>query len=264
MARIISESMSGILEELELESETFVTTRRLRELAGKYSVGTSPALIAHRLKKAGWLITTPQKGVWEFAPASYAGAYSKNDPLTGIKAFQIANPEIPFYLCMQTAAWAHGIADRLPLHTEVAFPTMPSKRLPEQIHAYHFTPNLETVIKKEVPCLACESVLVQMTAKPSGINSWESAMEWLPDLVYEFDIDKLLQELNGRANSVRQRTGYLLQGMYPEAADAIRQTTEVHAKVRFGPRQYARRNDETWKISDTILPISPKDMERVK
>ena len=94
MARTISKSMTGILEELELESKTYVTLGDLEALAGKHNVLTEPALIASRLKKAGWLLPTAQRGVWEFAPASMAGPYSRNDPLKEIKAFQLINPDI--------------------------------------------------------------------------------------------------------------------------------------------------------------------------
>lgn len=264
MARTITNSMSEILQELELDSETYISNQRLCELAEKYGIKTSPALIAYRLKEAGWLIPTPQQGVWEFAPASYAGAYSKNDPLKSVKTFMIANPEIQCFLCMQTAAWAIGIADRIPSITEVAFPEMPSKHIPNQMRAYRYRPNLDLLVRKEAPCLAPESILVHMTSKPSSVRSWESIYEWLPDLVYELKQEKLLQELQGRPNSVKQRTGYLLQNMYPDAAESIMKQTELHAKVRFGPREKALRNDEIWMVSDTVLPVSPKEMEKVK
>ena len=89
-------------------------------------------------------------------------------------------------------------------------------------------------------------------------------MEWLPDVVYESDKDKLLLELANRTDSVKQRTGYLLQGMYPEAAEAIMEITKPKSKVRFGSRGSSLRNDEKWKISDTTLPFSVKELEKVK
>ena len=264
MARTISNSMSNILQELELENETYVSIQKLKALAEKYSVRSAPSLIAYRLKKEGWLIATPQRGIWEFAPASYAGAYSKNDPLVCIKAFLLANPEVKCALCMQTAAWALGIADRLSVRTEIAFPDVQTKHIPKEIKAYRYLPNLDPVIRKGAPCLQPESVFVHLAAKPSAVRSWESTLEWLPDLVFEMEIKKLLRELEGRPNSVRQRTGYLLQSMFPDAAAAIQQATDLSSKVRFGPREKALRNDETWMISDTLLPISPKEMEKVK
>lgn len=264
MARSISKKMAEILQELELENETFVTSKKIQELSKKYSIKTSPALIAHRLKETGWLLATPQKGVWEFAPASYAGPFSKNDPLTSVKAFILANPDIECFLCLQTAAWALGLADRNPAKAEIAFPTMPRKHMPEQLYACLYKPNISPVEKKGVLCLAPESILVHMATKPSLVRSWNGALEWLPDLVYDLDIESLLLELSGRSNSIKQRTGYLLQNMFPDAANAIMEITTVRSKVRFGPRTKALRNDEHWMISDTILPISPKELEKVK
>ncbi len=60
------------------------------------------------------------------------------------------------------------------------------------------------------------------------------------------------------------KTGYLLQGMYLEAATEIMNHIGSRSKIRFGPRKPAIRNDERWMISDTILPFSPKETECVK
>lgn len=264
MARSISKAMAGILQELELENATYITAGRLQELAEQYSLASSPSLIASRLKKEGWLIATSQRGVWEFVPAAVAGVYSKNDPLMPIKSFMIANPDTLCYLCMQSAAWVLGVADRLPSLTEAAFPEVSKKHLANQICSYYYKPNIEIVKKRGVPCLAPESLLVHMTTKPSNVRSWEGVLEWLPDLIYETDKEILLEELKGRPNSVLQRTGYLLQSMYPDAAEMIKSSLQPHSKVRFGPRKKALRNDEEWMISDTILPISPSEMEKVK
>lgn len=264
MTRTISKSMAGILEDLELENEPFVNKNRIEKLARKHKVRSSATLIASRLKKAGWLLPTEQQGVWEFAPAAMAGPFSKNDPLMKIKAFRIANPDTPCYLCMQTAAWALGLADRVPAQKDLAFSEQQKLHVPEGISVYRFSPAVEPAFAKGVPCLAPESIIVHMALKPDHVRSWESAMEWLPDVVYEVKIDELLKELQGRKDSVKKRTGYLLQRMYPDAAEAIMEEIHSKAKVRFGPRQKALRNDEHWGISDTILPFSPKGLERVK
>lgn len=265
MARTISKSMTGILEELELESKTYVTLGDLEALAGKHNVLTEPALIASRLKKAGWLLPTAQRGVWEFAPASMAGPYSRNDPLKEIKAFQLINPDIKCYVCLQTAAWAMGLADRVPNRRELAFPQIPRRHLPDVITAYKYTPSIETREVRGIHCLAPESLLVHIATKPDMIISWESVMEWLPDVVYEMDIAVLLTELLDRTDSIKRRTGYLLQGMFPDAADAIYEINpKPTSKIRFGARKQSIRNDEKWKISDTVLPFSPKDLEKVK
>ena len=39
-------------------------------------VRTATRTVATRLRERGWLLPTGQRGVWEFAPAAVAGAYS--------------------------------------------------------------------------------------------------------------------------------------------------------------------------------------------
>ena len=265
MTRTISRSMSGILEDLELDNKTYGTLEELAEIAKKHKVSTEPAVIASRLKHSGWLLPTAQRGVWEFASASMAGPYSKNDPLKDIKAFQLSNPNLKSYVCLQTAAWAMGLADRVPMHKELAFPQIPRKRIPNAITAYIYNPTINVRNVRDVDCLAPESILVHIATKPDMIQSWESVMEWLPDVVYDCDINNILIEIADRTDSVKRRTGYLIQGMYPDASDDIfNSIPKPTSKIRFGARKQSVRNDEKWKISDTTLPFSPKEMERVK
>ena len=263
MTRTISKSMAGILEELELENDAVIDMQRLSYLAQKHNVKTEPAVIASRLRKAGWLLPTSQRGVWEFSPAAMAGAFSKNDPLLTVIAYMKANPDTECFLCMQTAAWALGLADRIPSRREVAFISKPAA-VPQELTAFHYEPVLDPVTVKGVPCLTPESIIVHIASKPVQIRSWESAMEWIPDVVYEIGIENLFTELSAKNDSVKRRTGYLLEGMYPEAAEAIAGIVSNSSKIRFGPRTKACRNNEKWKISDTILPFDPIELGRVK
>lgn len=84
--------------------------------------------------------------------------------------------------------------------------------------------------------LAPESAVVQMAAQPREVPSWQSAAEWLPELVYESDRGRVLGELGGRRASTWARTGYLLQGMRPDVAEVIMGASPPASKVRFGPR----------------------------
>lgn len=65
------------------------------------------------------------------------------------------------------------------------------------------------------------------------------------------------------ASRMRGR-GWLLQGMRPDVADAIMGERPPTSKVRFGPRVANRRNDERWKVADTLLPFGPREMEAVR
>ena len=264
MTRTISKSVADILEGLELDNKAYITLEEIAALAHKEGVLTDPSMIASRLKQTGWLLPTSQRGVWEFSPAARAGAFSQNDPLREIKAFQIANPDISCCLCLQTAAWALGLADRVPYKKELAFPEIPRRHIAKDIMTFRFKPTLEPKEVRGVPCLVPESIIVHLVVKPDQVKSWESVMEWLPDVVYESDAEKIMLELVGRPASVYQRTGYLLQMMYPAAADAIFEKTCPSSKIWFGPRQTVLRNDEKWKIADSILPFSPKELEKVK
>ena len=265
MTRTISKSLSNILEELELESQTYVTIEHISELAEKYGLLTDPYVMVTRLKQSGWLLPTSQKGVWEFASASMAGPYSKNEPLKDIKVFQKSNPDIECYVCLQTAAWTLGLADRIPVKKELAFPDVPRRHIPDSIAAFKYHSVLEPVKEKGVLCLPPESIIVHIASKPSVIRSWEGAMEWIPDVVYEMTIDNLYLELSDKNDSIKRRTGYLLQGMYPDAAEYIYNSIpKPAAKIRFGKRIPALRNDVKWMISDTALPYSPLRMEKVK
>ena len=264
MARTIPKSMAGILEDLELMRELYVNVSRIRELAQKYNIKTAPYIIASRLKEEGWLLPTSQRGVWEFVPASSAGVFSQNDPLGPVKAYRSANPDTECYLCLQSAAWALGLADRLPEHSQLAFPHIPRRGISEDIVTYVYQPSIGPVTAKGIPCLAPESIIVHIAARPAVIGAWESVLEWLPDVVYESKIDVLLEELRDRNDSVKKRTGYLLQGMYPSASEEIRKLITTDSKIRFGPRSGALRNDEKWNVSDTVLPVDPKKLERVR
>ena len=265
LTRTISKSMAGILEDLELNNKTYVTLDELAKLAKENGVLTEPSMIASRLKKAGWLLPTMQRGIWEFASAAMAGPYSRNDPLMEVKAFQLLNPQIECYVCLQTAAWVLGLADRVPAHKELAFSQIPKRQIPEVISAYKYSPEMKTKELRGVMCLSPESIIVHIATKPDVVQSWDSVMEWLPDVVYESEIKNLLIEISNRNDSIKRRTGYLLQGMYPAAADAIYDSIpKPSSKIRFGARNPSIRNDEKWMISDTTMPFPAKEMEKVK
>ena len=109
--------------------------------------------------------------------------------------------------------------------------------------------------------LAPESVIVHMTAKPRAVRSWQSALEWLPDLAGLLKAELLLEEIADRSNAVAARTGYLLQGMRPDIADVIYKRDTPKYKTWFGPRVPLLRHDNKWLIADTMLPFDPRKMD---
>lgn len=261
MTRTISPSMAGVLEQLELDQPALVTSADLTQLLDAHGVRTPARIVAARLREEGWLLPTGRRGVWEFAPAAAAGAYSRNDPVTPLRAFLLQRPSARCGLTFQAAAWALGLADRVPVRLEVAAAdAVLARQLPSMVTATVFAPHLEYVQHRGVPVLAPESVLVQMTTRPSAVRSWESAREWLPELAAALLWDSLARELDGRTGAVRARTGYLLQGMREDLAERIQTTKTPGGKTWFGPHGSLRRHDARWQIADTILPFDPRQL----
>jgi hypothetical protein len=268
MTRNISPQMAILLEELELEQPTLVTSDHLQRLVDHHAIRTPTKVIAARLREKGWLLPTGRRGVWEFAPAAVAGPYSRNDPVTPLRAFLLARPEAKCALTFQAAAWAHGLADRAPLRMEVAATTAAlAKQLPSSVAGSVFDPRLDPDELRGVPVLAPESVVVQMATKPAAVRSWASALAWLPELAHVLTWEMLEQELDGRPSSVLSRTGYLLQGLRPDLAQEIRDVglwaKKTVSKTWFGPRRTLLRHDAVWQIADTILPFDPRALEHV-
>ena len=104
MTRSISYSLAGVLEKLELERPTIVTTEMLSVILKEENIQTPTRIVAARLREKGWLLPTLIRGSWEFVPASSAGAYSANDPLLHVKSLQAKHPGIKFGLTFQSAA----------------------------------------------------------------------------------------------------------------------------------------------------------------
>lgn len=262
MARAIPKGLSGVLEELEFERPQLVTVSQLADLCGRAGVRTPAKVVASRLRDRGWLLATSRRGVWEFAPAEFAGAYSSEDPLLSLKAFAAVRPNERFALSSQTAAWALGLADRVPAVLSAAFEHAPAS-VPEGVHATTYRPNIPTVVTKGLATLAPASIVVHMAQRPSAVRSWQGVAEWLPDVAYELDSATVLEELGGRTRAAAARTGYLLQGMRPDVAWAIMERFPARSKTRFGTGE-VKRNDERWQVSDSTLPFDPREMEEVR
>lgn len=264
MARSIPQWLSSVLEQLELDRPELVTISDMDRIASGAGISVPGRVIASRLKDRGWLLETPQRGVWEFAPAEVAGAYSSADPLLPLKAFRLANPTIDCALSFQSAAWALGLADRVPARIEVAFCEQPKVKIPQSIDSSTYRTNLSSSQAKGVDVLPAEAVVIHMAQRPNAVRSWQSALEWLPDVAFEISAASLLKELEGRPASVYARTGYLLSGMRPDVSNAIAHVYKPRTKTRFGTTDKAQRSDELWQIVDSLLPFDPRKVGSVK
>jgi hypothetical protein len=262
MTRTISNSFAGILQELELERPLLVTNEQLSSLKSRYHIASSVEVIAARLKEKGWLIPTDRQGVWEFIPAEVAGIYSTNDPLLSFRAFHVKYPAVKCALTFQTAAWLYGNSDRIPSSVYVSVEEYKHAR-PLKGHASVsiYQPKLDAQFISNVPVLARESVIVQMTAKPSSVHSWGSVPEWLPDFCAELSSDNIFSELADRPLYVSQRLGYLIQRIRPDIANELLKRTKPKSNAWFGDRMRSLRYDKRFMVADSLLPFDPKEME---
>ncbi|MDR2372744.1 MAG: type IV toxin-antitoxin system AbiEi family antitoxin [Bifidobacteriaceae bacterium] len=259
MTRSIGPSEALVLERLELERPELVTMAGMEALLAETGARTEPRVFAARLRDKGWLLPTGQRGVWEFAPAAVAGPYSAHDPLMPLKAFLARSPGSACALTFQAAAWAHGLADRVPSRPEVAASDAATRRrLPDALDASVFSPALLTESKRGVPTLQTESIFAHLSASPSAVRSWASAAEWLPGLSAALRQDRLVKELEPRPGAVRARAGYLLQGLRPDLAEAVQRLSLPGGKTWFGPRGKLKRHDNRWQVADTLLPFDPR------
>ena len=265
LIRTVSAGEAAVLERLELDRPELVTTNDLTAMLNEFGIGTLPRVFAARLRAKGWLLPTSQRGVWEFAPAAAAGPYSSGDPLLPLRSYLAKHPGSQCGLTFQAAAWAHGLADRVPSRPEVAVADpLTVRKLPAGLDASMFIPVSPYAEAHGVPALAVESVIVQMCAKPVAVRSWVSAAEWLPDIAAEADADGVVLELGGRPHTVAIRTGYLLQSLRPDIATSIATTSPPTGKTWFGPRHRLLRHDNRWQVADTMLPFDPRTLETVR
>jgi len=96
--------MARVLERLELDRPEIVTTADLDAILADLGITTPTRVAAARLRAAGWLLATGQRGAWEFAPAELAGPYSRHDPVTPLKSFMAGHTNVACALTFQSAA----------------------------------------------------------------------------------------------------------------------------------------------------------------
>jgi hypothetical protein len=257
LTRSIPPSLAPVVEQLELEDARLVTTEQLANILSRLEVRTAPRTVATRLRDRGWLLATGQRGVWEFAPGSLAGAHSRSGPTRLLRAV-IAREDVTCALTFQAAAWATGAADRVPSRLEIAAATArDARRLPAPLDVSVFAPRVDPKAAKGVPVLRPASVLAHMAAAPNRVRSWSSALEWLPEMAADAEAAEAFAELDGRPATVAARLGYLLQGLRPDIAERIERPA---TKTWFGPRRALIRHDSRWQIADTLLPFDPRTL----
>lgn len=127
MARSIPSSLAALVEHLELERKSTVTLEEISRIAEGQGLRTPGRIIAHRLARLGWLLPTPVRGTWEFAPAERPGAIPNADPLLPFRALLSASHrDLPAAVALGSALWIQDwLSDLLTtmrLHCPMEYP----------------------------------------------------------------------------------------------------------------------------------------------
>lgn len=270
VARTLPRGLAPIVEQLEMDRAEFVTTADIAVIATQAGLSTPASVLASRLKARGWLLPTATRGIYEFSPGSHGGAVSRGTATLPLRALLTATPLDAVGLTLQSAAWAHGLADRNPLRLEVAAPDSAlavrvARALGSRARVVVFRPVLEWQHLRGVPVLAVESVLVSMARRPSDVRAWASTLEWLPDLAASCSPELVQRELRDRPSSVRTRLAYLVSGLRPRLSESLcTPAARDLGPVYFGPRGPSLRFDGARQVADTILPFDPRTLQSVE
>ena len=265
MTRSIPPSFSPIITALELDAPEIITMAELTELVRSNGIGTSPKVVADRLRKLGWLLPTGTVGAWEFAPGGRAGPIGGGDPYIELKAALGVRPTLDAAVCLTSALAAHGLVERRPEVLEVAVPTGSSipSGLRRRARVVIFRANVAPKLLSGVPIHRPVTVLVHLAARPSDVRGWGAIADVLGELVEGTDADDLDAELTDRPRSVRVRLAYLIQGVAPDLADRLVPTVDggsSAAKVWFGSRTKIKRHSARFSVADSLLPFDPGDL----
>lgn len=261
MARTLPAGLASLVEGLEFDQATVVTLAMIAEIAEREHLATPAKVLAARLRERGWLLPTMQRGVYEFAPGSHAGAYGRGETTRELQAALCAHPGVDAALTLQSAAWAHGVADRSPSRLEIAVARRSDARvLARAGRVTVFAPALAPAVRHSVPVLEPASVLAQVAARPNHVRSWASAVEWFPDLAALVEADDVVTEASALTAAARARLGYLLSGVRPDVARRIEEAGT--STTYLGPRERgsARRHDSRWRVVDSLLPFDPREL----
>ena len=158
--RTIPLGLAPLLEILELEQPRLVTAAQLARWAEEAGILWSTDLLVRRLRERGWLLDLTTKGVWEFAPASRAGALGSGDPLIELRATLARDPSAPFVVAAESAAYLLGLGSRRPDPDVIGAPD--GVRLPQALRALRIVrwqPVCDLAIRDGLPTWASSTLL---------------------------------------------------------------------------------------------------------
>jgi AbiEi antitoxin C-terminal domain len=241
----------------EYRQGDLLTLAELEDVVRRSGVAPTAKVITSRLITRGWLVTAGPRGVYTFEPEPVRTVPSRPDSVVALRAALMRRPELRAALTFRSAAWAFGLADHAGARLEIAAATpLHASALASVGRPFVFGPRLDPRRVHGLPVLQPESVLVHAAAKPGEVRHWAVALGWLPPLAAAIRWDVVREELVGRSRPALVRLGYLLSGVRPDIAEALRPA--VGARVLFGTKGRVRRVDHDWEVADALLPISPR------
>jgi len=222
-ARTVPKGLAPLLELLELEQPRVVTGAQLAEWASRVGVRWPAAVVVRQLRERGWLLDLQTRGVWEFAPAARAGAFGSGDPFIELRASLARNPDAPYAVAAESAAYMLGLASRRSAREAVSAP--PSSRPPKALAGFRvvrWSARAKGERLEGLPVWSTATLLAFMATRPGGYGDWPNVGEWLRDAAARVEVDDVLTELEGRPRSAWARAAYLLgRGQRPESAQRV-------------------------------------------
>jgi len=218
--RAVTKALAPLLQELELEQPRVVTRAELESLATSVGVDWPVEVVVRRLREAGWLLDLKTRGVWEFAPAARAGAFSSGDPFVELRATRARDGGSLFSVAGESAAYLLGLATRRPDREVVGAPAdVRTPKALRDLRVVHWTPRVEFVVKDGLPVWSITTLLAFMASKPGGYRDWPNVGEWIVEAARETTAEAITEELSGHPRSAWARAAYLLdRGAKPDGA----------------------------------------------
>lgn len=258
-ARTLSRGLAHLVAELELRQPTLVSVDDLARLADEAGLQTAARVLAGRLRDAGWLLPTAQRGVYEFAPGAHAGPFGHGDPFIDLRAAMLAGHHSAT-VALGSALWLHGFAERAPDRHEVAVPvgTAVPKSIKRRMRVVHFSACLDPATLEQLPVHQPATILAHLATKPGEVQDWATFAQALPDLAERSSVADLESELRGRPSTVRPRLAYLLSGVASNLAERLQPNTPTQV-TWFGRARRSRRFDRRFNVADGLLPFDPRE-----
>lgn len=251
-----SSGLARMVAELTRRRPTLLTLAELARLAGMVGLRTPPKMLACRLRAAGCLKPTGQRGVYQFVPTTSCNA-REHDPFLDLRAVSLVAPQ-PAFIAFRSALWLQGITGQAPDCHEVAVPVgaMLREAVRQRLRVVRFSGRLPATRISRLPVQQPATILVHLATTPWNVRGWSTVAESLPELAARCTIRQLEYELDRRPTTVRPRLAYLLSGVAPDRASEL-QPARPHTVIWFGQPQANYRLDNRFNVADSLLPFDP-------